>query len=574
MNRAPKSRTVETSEVALALRACNLYFLTAFGFSFVYNVLFLTPTLYVLQVSDRVLTSGSHETLFVLTAACLIALTTLVAIDAVRARILIRCGLRFDSLLSTRVVVAMIENSSAFRGQTRRDALRNLDMLRQFLTAQGIHALFDLPWAPLYLIVIFMIHPWLGLVAVVFSVLLVALTVATEVATNGPLTQAAEAGQRHYTLTQASQRNAEVILSMGMLDGLLARWRRDRNAMLSLQAEASDRASYLSGGSKFLRLAVQALILGVGALLVIDRKITGGEMFAAMILIGRGTQPIDQIVGVWKSLITARAAYQSLKELLIDSPLPPPSTALPKPRGFLSVEQLAFVPPGAQKPVLIGVNFQVEPGNAIAIIGPSAAGKSTLARLLVGLYKPSAGAVRLDGANMHTWDRNELGHHIGYLPQDIELFNGTVAENIARFTPAPDKAIIEAAMMAGAHEMILRLPQGYDTAIGEDGALISGGQRQRIGLARALFGDPCLIVLDEPNSNLDSDGEIALAHCILSLKESGKTVVMVTHRPSSLNTVENVLYLHSGQVMGLVPRHQLLAKIAAAPQPMKPVRHA
>lgn len=550
------------SDVPAALRACWHHFSAAFAFSLVINLLYLAPTIYMMQVSDRVLTSGSRETLAMLTLIMVLSLLTMAALDAVRARILIRSGLRFDALLSGRVVAATIDHALRQRGISQGEGVQTLDNFRQFITGPGIHAMFDLPWVPIYLAVLFIIHPGLGLTTTVFMALLIILAILTEIATAKPLKQANQAGTRSYTMAQATHQNAEVVQAMGMLEGLLKRWGRDRARMLIQQAIASDRMATLSSFSKFLRLLVQSLLLGLGALLTLDGSITSGGMFASMLLVGRATQPIDQVVGSWRSIVVARNAYAALRALLGGKGLERSEVTLPRPKAVLTVDRLSFMPPGLPKPVLFNLSFQVDPGTVLAVIGPSAAGKSTLARLLVGVIHPTAGEVRLDGANVSTWDKSDIGQYIGYLPQDVELFEGTVAENISRFTTGPSENIVRAAMAAGAHDMILRLPAGYDTPIGEGGALLSGGQRQRLGLARAVYGDPVLVVLDEPNSNMDTEGELAMAQCITHLKAANKAVILVTHRPANLSLVENVLYLNDGRVAALLPRDKMIAKLA------------
>ena len=549
-------------DVPAALRACWYHFTVTFAFSMVINLLYLAPTIYMMQVGDRVLTSGSKETLAMLTLIMVLSLLTLVGLDTVRSRILVRSGMRFDAMLSNRVVAATIDHALRQRGMGQTDSVQTLDNFRQFVTGPGVHAIFDLPWVPIYLAVLFFIHPTLGLTTTVFMALLIALAILTEIATAKPLRQANQAGERSYTLAKSTQQNAEVVQAMGMLDGLLQRWSRDRTLMLIQQAIASDRMAVMTNISKFLRLLVQSLLLALGALLTLDGAITSGGMFASMLLVGRATQPIDQVVGSWRSIVIARNAYASLLNLLGGKSAKKSGTSLPRPKAHLIVDKLSFIPPGMQKPVLFNLSFQIKPGTALAVIGPSAAGKSTLARLLVGVIEPSAGEVRLDGASVSTWDKSDLGRYIGYLPQDVELFEGTVAENIARFTSGESEDIVRAAKAAGAHEMILRLPAGYDTPIGEGGALLSGGQRQRIGLARAVYGDPVFVVLDEPNSNMDTEGEVAMARCMIQMKIDKKAVVLITHRPANLSLVENVMHLNEGRAAAILPRDEMIAKLS------------
>lgn len=565
-DRAPKSslgaHATAANSVAAAMRGCWRHFSAAFIFSLIINLFYLAPTIYMMQVSDRVMTSGSRETLAMLTIALVLTLLAMELLDIVRARILIRSGFKFDAQIADQVVAATVDLSLRQRGVKQNAAVQALDNFRQFITGPGVHAFFDLPWVPIYLLVLFVIHPALGVTTTIFMALLVLLAILTETATAGPMKQAGQAGMRSYALAEAAHENAEVVQAMGMLDGLLHRWNRDRVRMLVQQAIASDLMASLSSGSKFLRLLVQSLLLGLGSVLALDGSITSGGMFASMLLVARATQPIDQVVATWRSVVLARNAYNSLKMLFQERPTLRSELPLPRPKALVTVDRLSFMPNGQSKPVLFNLSFQIDPGTALAVIGPSAAGKSTLARLLVGVVAPTAGEVRLDGANVSIWNKSDLGQYMGYLPQDVELFEGTVAENISRFTDGPSDAIVRAAMAAGAHEMILRLPAGYDTQIGEGGALLSGGQRQRLGLARAVYGDPVLVVLDEPNSNMDTEGELAMARCIAHLKAANKAVVLVTHRPANLSMVENVLYLNEGRAAALLPRDQMLARLA------------
>jgi PrtD family type I secretion system ABC transporter len=515
----------------------------------------------MLQVYDRVVTSASQITLVMLTILLLVALGALTSLDSVRARILTRASIRLDRLLSGRIVAATVESAVKSPG-ARSQPLRDFDNFRQFITGGGIHALFDLPWAPIYIGVIFILHPWLGAFAFVCAIILVLMALLNEHLVKGPLSEANEAASRNYGFTDMSLRNAEVIQAMGMMPGLLHRWSRDRNLLLDRQSIASDRASTTSSMIRFLRLAMQSLILGLGAYLVIERLTTTGTMFAASILLGRALAPVEQIVGSWRNLTSARAAYLRVRQLLEANPQRDPTLALPKPAGRLSVEGLSYVIPGTNRAVLRSVNFRIEPGDVLGIIGPSGAGKSTLARQIVGILAPTSGAVRLDGADVAPWPKESLGRHIGYLPQDIELFADTVASNISRFRNDNDQGVIEAAQLAGVHDMVLRLSGGYETAVGDNGAVLSGGYRQRIGLARAAYGNPSLVVLDEPSSNLDSDGDVALLSCITELKKRGTTVVMISHRPNTLGVADKLLVLKDGNAEMFGPRDEIIARLA------------
>ncbi|TIW36487.1 MAG: type I secretion system permease/ATPase [Mesorhizobium sp.] len=480
-----------------ALRACRRYFLVAAAFSLAINLLYLASPLYMLQIYDRVVTSGSQTTLVMLTLVLLVA----------------------------------------------------------FMALAGL----DLAWSPIYIGIIFLLHPWLGFFALGSALLLIAMAVLNEYLVRAPLKQANDIATTNYNFTEMSLRNSEVVRAMGMIDGLIRRWGRDRNLALLRQAQASDRAALMTGLIRFLRLTMQSLILGLGAYLVIERQTTAGSMFAASLLLGRGLQPVEQIVGLWRSLILARAALARVRKLVDGGGQSERSFNLPKPTGRISVEQVSFAVPSVQKVLLRDVSFRLEAGEALGIVGPSGAGKSTLARHLAGVMQPSRGTVRLDGADMSHWGRDALGDHIGYLPQDIELFADTVAANIGRFKTNVDQEVIEAARLAGVHEMIIRLPQGYETQIGEGGAVLSGGYRQRIALARAVFGTPNLIILDEPSSNLDADGDRALSDCAIELKRRGSTVIIVSHRPSTLANVDKILLLRDGAVEAFGMRNEIVA---------------
>lgn len=555
--------TKKTDEIRLLLRTCRSYFATAAMFSLAINLLYLAGPLYMLQVYDRVISSASEVTLVMLTIALLLAFLALAGLDTVRARVLTRASIRLDQKIAARIMTAIIDRSASFGG-ARSQLLRDFDTFRQFITGMGIHAIFDLPWAPIYIGVIFVLHPALGAFALGCSVLLILMAFLNEWIVKPPLTESSEAASRNYNFTEMSLRNTEVVRAMGMTGGLLKRWSRDRNRMLERQVVASDRAATMQSAIRFLRLSMQSLILGLGAYLVIERLATVGAMFAASILLGRALQPVEQIVGSWRNLVSARASYLRVRELLSANPSRETGLLLPRPEGCLSVEALTYVPPLSSKPILRGVAFRIEPGEVLGIIGPSGAGKSTLARHIVGVLKPSAGAVRLDGSDVSVWGRSSLGEHLGYLPQDIELFADTVASNISRFQDGDDREVILAAQMAGVHDMILRLPDGYDTQVGEGGAVLSGGYRQRVGLARAVYGNPSLIVLDEPSSNLDAEGDAALTDCIMQLKKRGTTVVIISHRPSTIGVVDKILVLRDGVAEMFGPRVEVMSRLTRA----------
>lgn len=550
----------KSDELRSVFHGCRHYFVTALIFSFAINLLYLAAPLYMLQVYDRVISSASHVTLVMLTIVLLFALIALAGLDFVRARVLTRASMRLDRLMAGRVLTATMESSAKGAPPTSQ-TLRDFDTFRQFVTGAGIHAIFDLPWAPIYIFVIFLLHPLLGAFALASAIILIALAVFGQWRVRGPLGEANVQAARNYAFTDMSLRNAEVVRAMGMMPGLLHRWDRDRSQALERQVVASDRSAHNASIVRFLRLSMQSLILGLGAFLVIDRLATVGVMFAASILLGRALQPVEQMVGGWRNMLSARGAFHRLKALLTAFPVADPTLALPQPAGRLSVEGMMYGIPGSQGPILRGVSFRLEAGELLGVIGPSGAGKSTLARQIVGVLAPTAGAVRLDGADVSTWPREALGRHLGYLPQDIELFADTVAANISRFRIEDDNDVIEAAKLAGVHEAILRLPKGYETNVGDGGAVLSGGIRQRIGLARAVYGNPSFVVLDEPSSNLDTDGDASLLRCITDLKARGTTVVIISHRPNTLGVVDKLLVMKEGTVELFGPRNEVIGQL-------------
>jgi ATP-binding cassette subfamily C protein len=540
---------------------CRRYFVTALIFSLAINLLYLAAPLYMLQVYDRVISSASHVTLVMLTIVLLGALIALAGLDFVRARVLTRATVRLDRRMAGRVLTATMEASAKGTPPTSQ-TLRDFDTFRQFITGAGIHAIFDLPWAPIYIFVIFLLHPLLGAFALASAIMLIALAIFGQWRVRGPITQSGVLASRNYAFADMSLRNAEVVRAMGMMPGLLQRWDRDRSKALEQQVIASDRAAHNASIVRFLRLSMQSLILGLGAYLVIDRLATVGVMFAASILLGRALQPVEQMVGGWRNMLLARNAFYRLKALLTNYPVADPTLALPQPAGRLSVEGLTYGIPHSQRPILRSVSFRLEAGEILGVIGPSGAGKSTLARQIIGVLAPSTGAVRLDGADVSTWPREALGRHLGYLPQDIELFADTVAANIGRFrVEDDDNDVIEAAKLAGVHETVLRLPKGYETNVGDGGAVLSGGIRQRIGLARAVYGNPSFVVLDEPSSNLDTDGDASLLRCITELKRRGTTVAIISHRPNTLGVVDKLLVMRDGTVELFGPRNEVVGQL-------------
>jgi ATP-binding cassette subfamily C exporter for protease/lipase len=551
-------------------------FRKAFGqvalYSFVLNLLYLLPSIYMLQIYDRVLSSRNETTLLMLTLIALALYALFGVMDWIRTGMLIRIGARLDQNLNQRVFSAAMERHVARQGGNPAQALQDLTTTRQFVAGAGALAFFDAPWAPIYLIVISMVHPWLGLASLVAVLILVALTWLNEMLTHKPLTEANQESLQAMAFANNNLRNAEVIAALGMAPALQSRWRQRQDKVLALQVLASERGGGIGALGKALRIAFQSGILGFGALLVLADAITPGGMIAASILLGRALAPVEQVIIAWKQWVSASGAYTRLNELLQRYPAPPPATRLPAPVGEIALEEVSAVPPGTRVSVLRNISLRMRPGDVIGIIGPSGAGKSSLARLLVGIWSPSSGHVRLDGADVHAWPREDLGPYIGYLPQDIGLFEGTVAENIARFGPLEDAKIVAAARLAGVHDLILHLPQGYETPVGVDGGALSGGQRQRIALARTLYGDPTLLVLDEPNSNLDEVGESALVAAIAQAKARGATVIFVSHSARLIGVADKLLALREGQLNAYGPRDQVIAflqqgqQLSKAPQ--------
>ncbi len=558
------------SEIAAAIWALRRPFYVVGGFSFLINMLMLVPTIYMLQMYDRVLGSRNELTLIMITLITVGLFLLLAGLEWVRSRILVRVGAQFDAALNSRVFNAAFETNLRTNGANAGQALSDLTNIRQFITGNGLFAFFDAPWFPIYLIVIFILHPVLGWFSIVGAVIAILLTLVNEWATRGPLSQANQAAITSNNYATNNLRNAEVIEAMGMLDNLRARWYKRYKDLLALQSVASDRAGTINAFSRFIRITQQSLILGLGAYLVIKQQMSPGGMIAGSILMGRALAPVDMLIGSWKNLISSRGALERLEKMLNQFPAQKETMPLPAPKGNLTVESVLATAPGSNVPILKGVSFALNQGEVLAIIGPSAAGKSTLARLLVGVWPAATGKVRLDGADVFSRNKLELGPHIGYLPQDVELFEGTIAENIARFGEIDHEKVIEAAQLTGVHDMILHFPQGYDTPIGVSGGFLSGGQRQRIALARAVYGNPSLIVLDEPNANLDDVGEAALLRAVEALRQTGSTVVLITHRTNIISSVNKILLLREGQVAAFGPRDDVLKALAQAARPNVP----
>lgn len=557
------------NEVAQVLASFKQTFRNIGVFSAVINMLMLMPAIYMLQLYDSVLTSRNEMTLLMLTLIMLGAYIFMGALEYVRSFVLIRVGAQLDMKLNKRVYTAAFEQSLKQGDGNAGQALKDLTNLRQFLTGNALFAFFDAPWFPIYLFVIFMFHPILGVFALCGTVILITLAYINEKISHKPLAEANSMAIASGNVASNNLRNAEVIEAMGMLPNIQSRWYKLHSRFLNLQAEASEKAGVVAALSKSFTVALQSLMLGLGALLVLDNSITPGMMIAGSILLGRAIAPVQLLISVWKQIGSTRSAYERLTQLLEQNPAREAGMALPKPKGTIAVENVTAVPPGGKVPVIKGLSFSLAAGEVLGIIGPSGSGKSTLARLLVGVWPAAAGKVRLDGADVYLWNKDELGPHIGYLPQDIELFAGTVSENIARFGEINADKVILAAKRAGVHEMILNMPEGYDTPLGDGGAGLSGGQKQRLGLARTMYDDPSLIVLDEPNSNLDDVGEQALLAALVDLKKRGKTIILITHRTSIISVTTKLLLLQDGSAKLFGPTNQVIEQLTKQQQAQK-----
>ena len=550
-------------DVAAALRDCRRAFGSVALFSGVVNLLMLAGPLYMLQVYDRVLSSRSVPTLVALSIFLVGAYAFQGVLDLIRSRVVVRSAMLLDQRLALAVHGAMLRIAISTRHPGEGpQPIRDLDQIRAFLTGAGPIAIVDLPWIPVFLYICFLIHPWLGLAATAGGITLFALTVLTEHASRAPARAAAQDAGLRAVMVDSQRRSGETIMAMGMAGALAQRWAGINNRYIGATTRLSDVAGSFASVSKVLRLLLQSVMLGVGAYLVLKLELTAGAMIAASIMMGRALAPIETAIANWRAFISARQSVTRLSETLARAEPKRAATALPKPARSLDVEQVTVVPPGGSAPVVAGVRFGLKAGEVVGIIGPSGAGKTSLVRALVGICRPAKGCVRLDGATLDQWEPELLGQHIGFISQAVELFDGTISENIARMRTEPDAdAVLRAARAAGAHDMILRLPGGYDTRIGEGGTVLSGGQRQRIALARALYGDPFFVVLDEPNSNLDNDGELALRQALVNLKSRGAIVVLIAHRPSVLSVCDYVLLLANGMQQEFGPRDDVLRKV-------------
>ena len=554
------------SELTSTLWSFRREFLIVGAFSMLANVLMLTPTLYMLQVYDRVLASQSDLTLIAMSLLTLFLFSIMAFAEWMRSRLLVSAGVRLDEQLSTQVFNASFEAHLNQAGTSPSRAFGDLLQIRQFLTGNGIFAFFDAPWTPIYIAVMFFLHPWLGFLSIAFALIQAALAWFGHRHTLAPSEAAVKAGADANSFLQGKLRNAEVLESMGMVQNLQTRWAVRHQNHLAKSAAIQHLTHRITGWSKFIRYSQQSLALGTGALLVIDGQLTTGGMIAASVLMTRALAPIDMLVGSWRQFIGMRYAFARLEQMLVDYPARDPALKRVAPVGHVTLQEVFASAAGRADPILKHINLAVPAGTVTAVLGPSGSGKSTLARVLMGIWSEVSGTVLLDGLPIAGWNRVELGPYLGYLPQDIELFEGSIAENIARFGEVDPAHVIAAAQSAGLHEMILRFPKGYDTPIGEAGNLLSGGQRQRIGLARAIYGDPQLIVLDEPNANLDDAGEAALLRTIEQLKAKGRTVFLITHRPGAVAVADRILLLRDGHVVADGPRDAVVAALQAQRQ--------
>jgi PrtD family type I secretion system ABC transporter len=561
-------------ELGSALRACRGAFLGIGLITGMINVLYLTGSFFMLEVYDRVIPSRSMPTLVGLGILAGALYLFQGCLDLIRGRLLVRIGAFIDEAISGRAFDAVVRLPLISRGGgDGLQPIRDLDQVRSFLSGMGPPALFDLPWMPLYLGICFAFHFWIGITAVIGGLILVAFTLFTDILTRAPAKEATGFSQSRNALAEAGRRNAEVLQALGMAGRLGARWRAVNASYMAAQRRASDIVGGFGAMSKVMRMLLQSAVLGVGAYLVIEQQATAGIIIASSILTSRALAPVELAIANWKGFVGARQSWRRLKELFTRLPALHRTMPLPAPQSMFTCESVSVAPPGVQKLIVQDVSFALRPGSALGIIGPSGSGKSSLARALVGVWIPVRGKVRLDGATLDQWDSESLGRHIGYLPQDVELFAGTIAENIARFDPdMTPEAVIAAARAANVHELILRQPDGYETDIGEGGNTLSAGQRQRIALARALYGDPFFILLDEPNSNLDAEGEQALTEAILAVRARNGIAAVIAHRPSALAGVDQVLVMADGKPQAFGPKDEVLSKLlrpVGVPAPLK-----
>lgn len=568
MRQKPSPMARQADPIRATLASFRKEWTSVGAFSAAMNLLMLAPSLYMLQVYDRVLASGNAFTLLMLSLMMVGLLALMGALDYARSLAVIQIGERLDATLAPRVHESAFERGLSGAPANASQATSDLTTLRQFLTGSAVFAFFDAPWFPLFLAVMFLFNPWIGVLALGGALLLVALAWVNEWVSRTLLAEAGGLAVRAGLEVDGQLRNLEAMQSMGMLGRMRERWRGLHRGFVRRQSDASRRSAVVSAVSRSLRIVLQSLVLGLGAWLVLENHVSPGTMIAGSILMGRVLSPIDQLISAWRQWSGARLAWRRLRTLLQEHPGRQAGMPLPDPVGHLRLEAVSVVPPGAAAPSLINVSLALEPGQVLGIVGPSGSGKSTLARLVAGVWRARVGTARLDGADLAQWDATRLGRWIGYVPQDAELFAGTVAQNIARFDEQADGAaerVVAAAQMAGAHDMILALPRGYDTPLGMGGQGLSGGQRQRLALARAMYGQPRLVVLDEPNASLDDSGEQALLEAVQKLREGGSTVLLITHRPKALAATTHLLLLRAGQVQKFGTTQEMLPKAPPAP---------
>ncbi|WP_196492750.1 type I secretion system permease/ATPase [Ehrlichia ruminantium] len=555
-------RELKKSVLYTSLEKCKSVFWFIFWFSSAINLLMLFLPLYTSQVLDRVLTSGSVSTLIMLSAITIIAFACSAILEICRSLVMAKVGDWIDKVVTPDLIVKSISLTSVKSSTSSGEVIRDLGVVKSFITGFGIFSLFDTPWAILYLVTIFMIHTVTGYIAIVGIILLTSMGVWNELATKKILQEASEEGIRNINSIDVATRNAEVVEAMGMVNYIVNDWAQKNDKNRAMQIKAQNRSNLISGITKFIRSVLQIAVIGIGAFLAVLGHKTAGGIIASSILMGRALAPFETSINTWKMLISARISYKRLQMLLVASPKREQTMSLPVPSGKVVFDRVFFTPYGTHKPTIKGVSFSVEVGDIVGVIGPSASGKSTIAKLLVGVWKPISGVVRLDGADVYTWNREDFGRYIGYLPQDVELFNAPVNVNIARMMPNPDPdKVIRAAQIAGVHELILSLPNGYDTLIGSSGLVLSGGQKQMVGLARAFYGDIKLLVLDEPNANLDGNSEASLINALLYAKKNGITTFIMTHKVQLLNAVDKVLVMTDGMISGIGSRDEILSKI-------------
>lgn len=559
-----KTNNINYSELKETLKKSKKSFIYVAIFSLFINLLMLVPPLYMLQLYDRVLQSRSEETLYMLTLVVVFLFITMALLEIVRSKMLVKIGTKLDVLLSSRIFDALFKFEVKNPGKGNSSGLSDLSQLRQFLTGNGMFAFFDAPWIFIYIGVLFVFHPYFGYFSILSVIILAILGIVNEKTTKDKLHKAHVLGNQSLFYVDTHLKNSEVVSAMGMKNDIEDNWKKKHYASIENQSSAANKAGVWSNISKSMRLLLQSLMLGLGGYLAIHDEVSSGMMIAGSIILGRALAPLDLITGSWKNFNGARTAYFKIEQLLKDHPKNEEFMPLPPPVGDVALESIVVVPPGASQPSVMGVSMLINKGEVIGLIGPSAAGKSSLVRAMLGVWPLAAGKVRIDNADIHQWNKIELGKFIGYLPQDIELFEGSISQNIARLSEVDSEKVVEAAQKANVHEMILRLPEGYDTKIGVGGVSLSGGQRQRIAFARAIYDNPVLVVLDEPNSNLDDQGERELVNAVRHLKEIGTTVVVISHRSSILDATDKLAIMKNGQLETYGPTQEIMEKMQEA----------